>query len=72
MITAPLKFVIALGEYTDDEVGHGEYIVIDAQETEEVSAGFMVLNHVNDIFALQDAIDAFINKHQLSRIISHE
>lgn len=45
-----------------------EYIVIDAQITQEESCGFVVLDAVNDIFALRDAIDAFISKHQISRI----
>lgn len=72
MITDPIKFVIALEQYHEEEVGDGEYIVIDAQESEEISAGFIVLNNTNDIFTLRDAIDAFIDKHQISRIINHE
>lgn len=38
----PIKFVIQLNEYIDDEIGHGEYVVIDGQESEDISAGFKV------------------------------
>lgn len=48
----------------------GEYVLIDARLTEEISCGFLATETVNDIFALRDAIDEFITKHQISRIIN--
>lgn len=49
-----------------------EYVYIDAQLTEEDSCGFVVTETVNDIFDLRDAIDAFAEKHQISRITDNE
>ena len=63
----PMKFTVTLVSSDDAP----EHVVIDAQVTDEISGGFIATESVNDIFALRDALDAFISKHQISRIISH-
>lgn len=42
-----------------------DYVVIDAKDTEEMSCGFIVLDHPSDLLKLRAAIDAFIKLHNI-------
>lgn len=69
MITDAPHFAIYLNhiEECKDEPA-GDYVVIDAKDTEEMSCGFIVLDHPSYLLKLRAAIDGFIKLHNIKHL----
>lgn len=51
----------------NNDITGEEYVIIDAQETPEISSGIIVTNSWKDLITLRDAIDELIARHGKAR-----
>lgn len=45
-----------------------DFVIIDAKDTEDISCGFIVLDHPSYLWKLRAAIDGFIKENNISPI----